>query len=144
MTVEAPATIPAVSYFVPSETDPHLLAWECKGCGARYLDWRMACPSCSGNGLDRVRMSTSGTVRAFTIVHRAYPGVTTPFIAVIVELDGGGVVKANLVDVDVEPSSVHVGQPVHLVQRSFGTDGRGVEAIGFAFRPTETEGAGRG
>jgi uncharacterized protein len=131
--------IPAVSYLGIEEGDPHLLAWRCKTCGALFLDWRVACPSCTETGLTRHRLADTGVVRAFTIVHRATPEAPTPFVAVVVDLDGGGVVKANLVGIDPVPEQVQTGMRVRMVTRPFGTDGRGVQAIGFAFTPEDCD-----
>ena len=43
---------------------------------------------------------TTGVVRSFSIIHRAAPGVPAPFVVAVVDLDGGGKVKANIVDVE--------------------------------------------
>ena len=50
-------------------------------------------------------MADTGVVRTFTIVHRAAPGVPTPYVSVVVDLDGGGVVKANLLNVEPTPEA---------------------------------------
>ena len=59
-------------------------------------------------------MADTGVVRTFTIVHRAAPGVPTPYVSVVVNLDGGGVVKANLLNVDPTPEAVKVGMKVRM------------------------------
>ena len=48
--------------------------------------------------IERKPLATTGVVRSFTIIHRAAPGVPVPYVSSVVELDGGGVVKANLLD----------------------------------------------
>jgi uncharacterized OB-fold protein len=84
-------------------------------------------------------VADTGTVRTFTIVHRAAPGVPTPYVSVVVDLDGGGVVKANLVNCEPDPAVVRFGMPVRLTTYVAGVDDDGTEAIAFAYEPAEQE-----
>jgi uncharacterized protein len=126
--------LPYVSY-LELGSDPHLVAQECLSCGALFLDRRNACASCGGLDFAARPLSGDGTLRAFTIVHRASPGVPVPYVSAIVDLDGGGVVKANLVDVEPVPERVRLGMRVRLTTFGVGTDAEGTEAIGFGYRP---------
>lgn len=125
--------IPVVAYLNIDTDEPHLTGWECDHCGAVFLDRRVACPSCMNAELTARRLASEGTVHAFTIVHRAPPSVRTPFVSAIVGLDGGGVVKANLVGVEPDPEAVHCGQRVRLSTYPVGVDSAGTEAIGFGY-----------
>jgi uncharacterized OB-fold protein len=129
--------IPMVDYLVLDDGEPHLSAHECEACGALYFDRRVACGKCGGRSFSRRRLNDDGTVRAFTIVHRAAPGVPTPYVSAVVDLDGGGVVKANVVDVDASPDAVSLGMPVRLTTFVAGTDDDGTEAVAFGFTPRE-------
>ena len=42
--------VPLVDYLVLGDS-PHLVANQCKECGARYFDRRNACAACEGNEL---------------------------------------------------------------------------------------------
>jgi uncharacterized OB-fold protein len=84
-------------------------------------------------------MADTGVVRTFTIVHRAAPGVPTPYISVVVNLDGGGVVKANLLNVEPAPEHVRVGMKVRMTTYTVGVDDDGTEAIAFAYEPADQE-----
>jgi uncharacterized OB-fold protein len=110
------------------------VANECTSCGARFFDRRNACASCFGTGFRQVDVSTEGTVRAFTIVTFAAPGIPVPFVAAIVDCDGTSV-RGNLLNVDPTPEKVDLGMKVRLATYSLGTDDDGVEAIGFGFEP---------
>lgn len=127
------ARIPMVDYLVLDDGPPHLVAHECAGCGALYFDRRNACGNCSGRGFGRRRLAETGRLRAFSIVHRAAPGVPTPYVSVVVDLDGGGVVKSNLMGVEAHPDKVDPGMPVRLATFTAGTDDDGTEAIAFGF-----------
>lgn len=125
--------IPLVDYLVLGE-QPHLVANQCAGCGARFFDRRNACAGCSGREFSRVNIPTEGVVRSFTIVTFASPGVPVPFVASVVDC-GGTSVRANLVNVDPTPDAVTLGMKVRLATYSMGADDNGVEAIGFGFEP---------
>jgi uncharacterized OB-fold protein len=129
------AQIPIVDYLV-LDNDPHLRAHQCTECHALYFDRRNACARCGKQDFGFRDLATKGTVRAFTIVRRASPKVITPYISVIVDLDGGGVVKANLTGVD-DASAITPKMPVKLTTWVAGTDDDGTEAIAFRFIPLE-------
>jgi uncharacterized protein len=137
MTQASVRTIPIVDYLVLDDGEPHLVAWVCPDCGARYLDHREACASCSGTGpFTRAALPTTGRVGTFTIVHRAAKGVSTPFVSAVVYLDDGAAVRTNLVDCPPTPEAIRLHMPVHLVTFDVGTDAEGTVAIGFGFSPT--------
>jgi uncharacterized protein len=126
--------LPYVGY-LELGSDPHLVAQECRCCGALFLDRRNACARCGKHDFGTRRLAGDGTVRAFTIVHRASPDVRVPYVSAIVDLDGGGVVKANVVDVEPDPAGVRLGMRVRLTTFVVGTDSEGTQAIGFGYRP---------
>ena len=131
-----PAQVPMVDYLSIDGEEPHLVANACEGCGATYFDRRNACASCGGRTFVRRDLATTGVVRAFTIVYRAAPGVPAPFVSAVVDLDGGGKVKANLVDVEPTPADLKLGMAVTLTTFVAGTDDDGNEAVAFGFRPS--------
>ncbi len=126
--------IPLVDYLVLDEGEPHLVAHECTNCGARFFDRRNACAACFGTEFKTVAVATEGTVRAFTIVTFAAPGIPTPFVAAVVDCEGTQV-RANLVNVESDPEHVRDGMKVRLATYSMGADAEGTEAIGFGFEP---------
>ncbi len=128
-----PDPIPFVNYLVLGD-DPHLVANECKSCGARFFDRRNACAGCSGTEFQSVDVPTQGEVRAFTIVAFAAPGIDVPFVSAIVDC-GGTSVKTNIVNVEASPDHVKLGMPVKLTTFPIGKDDDGVEAINFGFEP---------
>lgn len=129
--------IPLVSYLALDPV-PHLVARECAGCGARYFGRRNGCAACPGTEFRPAALPAEGTVRTFTIVHMAAPGVKVPFTAAVVDC-GGTQVRANLINVPADPGHVRVGLPVRLAVYSLGADAEGTEAIGFGFEPVTQE-----
>jgi len=129
------ADLPIVDYLVLGER-PHLRASTCADCGARFLDRRNACGSCGGRSLGIEELSTTGTVRSFTVVYRAAPGVPAPFASALVELDGGGFVRSNVVTEDTpDPDALGCGMRVEMVTYEAAVDGAGNRAIAFGFAP---------
>ena len=74
-------------------------------------------------------------VRSFAIVHQAAPGVPVPYVSSVVDLDGGGAVKANVVNTEPDPEHISLGMKVKLTTFVAGTDDDGTEAIAFGFEP---------
>lgn len=129
------AAVPIVDYLVPGD-DPHLVAKECTGCGARFFDRRNACASCSATEFKDADIATTGELRAFTIVAFAAPGVPVPFVAGVIDCDGTSV-RGNVINVEPDPEHVSLGMKVRLATCVVGTDDDGTEAIGFGFEPLE-------
>ncbi|MDA2944790.1 MAG: OB-fold domain-containing protein [Actinomycetota bacterium] len=125
--------IPFVDYLV-LEPEPHLIAYECTGCGARYFDRRNACAGCFGTEFTTADVPTEGEVRAFTIVTFAAPGVDVPFVAAVVDC-GGTSVRGNIINCPPDPEHVSLGMRVRLATTVVGTDSAGVEAINYGFEP---------
>ena len=123
-----------VEYLVLDEGEPHLVAHECAGCSARFFDRRNACAKCFATEFTTVPIATEGTVRTFTIVAFAAPGVPTPFVAAVVDC-GGTQVRANLTNIEPDPDHVRSGMKVRLTTYSLGEDSEGTTAVGFAFEP---------
>ena len=127
-------TVPFVGYLELNSGEPHLVAQECRACHARFFDRRNLCARCSGADFDLVRVATHGTLRSFTIVSFAGPGVEVPFVAGLVDC-AGTTARGNIINCAPTPDAVTLGMPVRLVTYSLGTDSNGVEAINYGFEP---------
>lgn len=130
------AHVPIVEYLALGD-DPHLVAHECVQCGARFFDQRDACASCGTRaGFRSVDVPREGTLRAYTIVSMAAPGIDVPYVAAIIDC-GGTSVRANVVNTTPDPEHVQLGMKLRLTTFPLGTDRAGTEAIGFGFEPQE-------
>jgi uncharacterized OB-fold protein len=126
--------VPIVNYLVLGDR-PHLVAHECEECGAIFFDRRNACAKCGKTEFGSRDLGTTGVVRSFAIVHQAAPNMPVPYVSTVVDLDGGGRVKANIVNVEPEPDKVSLGMKVQLTTFVAGTDDEGTEAVCFGFEP---------
>ena len=127
--------VPIVDYLVLDDGEANLVANRCDTCGALYFDRRNACAKCSGRSFSKDQLTDDWKVRSFTIVHRAAPGVPTPYVSAIIDLSGGGVVKANVLNVEPSPDHVRFGMDVRLTTTVAVVDDEGTEAIQFGYEP---------
>ncbi len=136
--------VPVVDYLVIDDGSPHLVGKRCDGCGATYLERRNACADCGGRTFSPARLPDAGRIESFTIVHRGAPAHIGPFVSVLVRLDDGTYVKANLVGVPPEADAVDFEVPVRIVTFPAGIDDDGTEAVAFGFAYDTTAGERNG
>ena len=130
--------LPVVSYLkIPDEGSPYLEGLKCEKCGEVFLADRPACPACHARGsLKPHRLSDAGKLYNYTVVHRNFPGVEVPFISDIVDLEGGGSLKGNLVDIVPSPEALKFDMPVKVVYRDAGRkDREGNSYLSYFFVP---------
>ena len=90
----------------------------CKSCDRAYFYPRDICPHCFSRGTDWIQSSGRGALHTFSIVRRGPTPVfrdRAPYIAAIVELEGGVRMPTNLVDVEPDPAVVKIGMAVEVV-----------------------------
>ncbi len=126
--------IPLVDY-LRLGSRPYLRAHQCTNCGARFFDRRNACANCGKAEFKNARVKNNGTLRAFTIVHRAAPGIPAPYVSAIVETEDGTTVRSNVVNCEPSPDAVQLGMKVKLTTYPIGTDDDGTEAVAFGYEP---------
>ncbi len=69
-------------------------------------------------------------------MHRSFPGIDVPYVSAIVDLEGGGTVKGNLINIDPDPEKVKMGMPVETVfQVAPRKDADGNEYLTYYFQP---------
>ena len=113
-----------------------LVFQRCAGCSQAVFPLRTVCPHCSSESLDLERAAGTGTVYSFTTQARAshpFFAADVPYTLVLVDLDEGVRVFANLVD--CPPDDAHIGMPVEAV-----FDDVEPELTLLRFRPAATEG----
>ncbi len=89
----------------------------CDACGLRFFPPRDLCPNCWSEKLSWQTMSGRGTVWTFTEVHVPFYDDTwaedVPYVVVVVELDEGPRMLANIVEPDMDRLSI--GDRVEVV-----------------------------
>lgn len=93
-----------------------LVFQRCTGCSRTVFPLRTVCPHCQSESLDLERAVGRGTVYSFTTQHRAshpFFAADVPYTLVLVDLDEGVRVFANLVD--CAPDDARIGMSVEAV-----------------------------
>jgi len=138
MTTASKPLLPAVHYLhIPAEGEPFLQGLKCSKCSAIFIDERKYCAKCGArDALQPHKLAAHGKLVAFSVVHRSYPGIPVPFISAIVDLDGGGTLKGNLINCDIKPPTLRASMRVRLVykQAPWGDD-KGNQYMIFYFEP---------
>lgn len=113
--VEGP--LPVVEWLRGAATDdPYLEGHRCSACGAVFLGERSNCSSCGARDqMSAERLSSRGKLYSYSIVHRSFPGIEVPYISAIVDLEGGGTVKGNLINIEPDPVKLEFDMPVEVV-----------------------------
>jgi uncharacterized OB-fold protein len=130
--------LPVVPFLkIPAEGDPYLEGEKCKSCGAIFLGERTTCSSCgTSEQFAATKLSNQGELYVYSIVHRSFPGIEVPYVSAIVDLEGGGTVKGNLINIDPDPEKVKMGMPVEVVyQIAPRKDADGNEYLTYYFQP---------
>lgn len=111
------ASLAAVHYLkLPENGSPYLEGLRCSACSAVFIDKRTVCAKCGARDqLKAFKLSNKGKIYSYSIVHRSFPGIQTPFVSAIVDLEGGGTLKGNLINIEPTPEKVKFGMDVEVV-----------------------------
>jgi uncharacterized OB-fold protein len=117
----------------------YLQGSRCANCGAIAPGDRVVCNACGARGrTESIRLCEQGNLYSYTIVHRSFPGVQTPFIAAVVDLEGGGALKGTLLGMPTDPAKIPFGMAVEIVYRDTGqTSAEGRPFVSYYFAPVE-------
>ena len=111
---------PPIVPFLKRQEDgtPYLAGSRCDACGQIAVGERRTCARCTARGqMQPVKLAETGKVWAFTVVHRSFPGVETPFVDVIVDMDDGSHLKGTLSGVSPAPDAIAFDLPVRIAYR---------------------------
>jgi hypothetical protein len=122
---------------IPAQGSPYLEGQRCKTCSAVFLGERDNCAKCGARGsLQAFALSDKGTLYVYSIVHRSFPGVEVPYVSCVVDLEGGGTVKGNLIGIAPDPAKIKMGMPIETVFKiAPRKDGEGNEYLTYYFQP---------
>ena len=130
--------LPVVPFLkIPEQGEPHLEGHRCQSCSAIFLGKRSTCAKCgTRDRMEAIQLSNQGELYVFSIVHRSFPGIQTPYVSAVVDLEGGGTVKGNLINVPPDPEKIRMGMPVEVIyQLAPQKDSEGNEYLTYYFQP---------
>ena len=138
---ESTKPLPVVEWLkLPEGGDPYLEGQKCQSCSAIYLGERAVCAKCGARDqIKPEKLANTGKLYVYSIVHRSFPGIEVPYISAIVDLDGGGTVKGNLINVDADPEKIKFGMPIEVVYKdALGRkDRQGNSYVSYFFQPRQ-------
>ena len=131
--------LPVVEYLkLPEDGDPYLEGHKCGDCNSIFLGERQVCSNCTARGkIEPVKLSNKGKLYSYSITFRSFPGIDVPYISAIVDLEGGGTVKGNLIDCEPDPEKIEFDMPVEVIfDDALGRkDAEGNSYISYFFKP---------
>jgi uncharacterized protein len=133
---------PVVAWLQLGSQGPHLEGQVCSKCEAVFLGPRAHCSRCHARDALQPRpLAQRGRLYAYSIVHRSFPGVVVPYVSAIVDLDGGGTVKGNLIGIPPDPVNIRMGMPVDVVFKELAgrADDTGKTYVSYFFQPAQSD-----
>ncbi|HEU0103411.1 MAG TPA: Zn-ribbon domain-containing OB-fold protein [Mycobacteriales bacterium] len=128
-----PPEDPSTAPWWDATREQRLVLQSCAACAAVQHPPTPICRSCSGSDLGWVDASGTGTVDAWTTVHRSPgPGFEPPYVVARVRLAEGPLLLTNVEGQSVRLGQLRCGDPVHVSWKAL-PDGRHLPL----FAPTE-------
>ena len=116
MSNQANKILPATEYIRESNGEFYLSGLQCKNCKSIFIGERSSCGKCFlNNALMEIKLGNTGRLYSYSIVHRSFPGVDVPYISAIVDLDGGGTIKGNLVGIEANPDNIEFDMQLKVI-----------------------------
>ena len=116
MSNQANKILPATEYIRESNGEFYLSGLQCKNCKSIFIGKRSSCGKCFlNNALMEIKLGNTGRLYSYSIVHRSFPGVDVPYISAIVDLDGGGTIKGNLVGIEPHPAKIEFDMQLKVI-----------------------------
>ncbi len=135
---ETTGLLPVVPFLkIPDEGSPYLAGSRCTECKTTFLGERAFCANCGArDAMEAQSLSNNGELYVYSIVCRSFPGIEVPYVSAIVDLEGGGTVKGNLINIDPEPEKIKMGMPVEVIyKKAPRKDAEGNEYLTYYFQP---------
>ncbi len=119
----------------------NLIGKKCNDCSELYFPPREVCPKCGSMEMQDFQFAGRGKITTFTIIRTHQKDEetneasfrNTPYALAIIQLDGGPMLTAEIVDCDF--SEISIGKEVVVVFRKILEKGeKGVIQYGYKFR----------
>ena len=117
----------------------NLIGTKCNECGETFFPKKVVCPNCRSHGdIEDLQFKGTGKIYTYSVISAAPDDfkIAAPYAVVIIELDEGAKITAQIVDCDV--NDLNIGDEVEVVFRKIREEGKdGVITYGYKFKPTE-------
>jgi hypothetical protein len=133
--------LPVVPFLkIPDKGDPYLEGLRCSACKTVFLGARDVCANCGARKqLEATKLANKGELYVYSITYRSFPGIETPYVSAVVDLDGGGTVKGNLIGIEPDPKKIKMGMKVDVIYKiAPRKDREGNEYLTYYFQPAKS------
>jgi uncharacterized OB-fold protein len=133
--------LPVVPFLkIPEKGEPYLEGSRCSACKSIFIGSRDVCAKCGARKqLEPMKLANKGELYVYSITHRSFPGIETPYVSAVVDLDGGGTVKGNLIGIEPDPKKIKMGMKVEVVYKvAPRKDREGNEYLTYYFQPAKS------
>jgi uncharacterized protein len=101
------------AYFWDGIAQENVLIQRCTGCGELRHPSSPSCPKCRSLSWDAVQADGRGVLYSFVVIHQpAVPGLPSPHVAVLVELEEG--VRMAVATDRIPHEELKIGVPVEI------------------------------
>ena len=77
-----------------------LLGLRCQDCGTVTCPPLKVCSACGSENLNIIELSKKGEIKSFTVCHTVPTGFEGPYVVAIADLEEGGRVMGDVLDID--------------------------------------------
>lgn len=92
-----------------------LLGLKCRDCEAITCPPRKVCAECGGENHDIIEIQGRGQIISFTVCYTVPTGFEGTYVVAIADLEGGGRVMGNVLDVDPTKTGMEIiGKKVNI------------------------------
>lgn len=133
--------LPVVPFLkIPEKGEPYLEGVRCSACKSVFLGTRDVCAKCGARKqLEPTKLANKGELYVYSITYRSFPGIETPYVSAVVDLDGGGTVKGNLIGIEPDPKKIKMGMKVDVIYKvAPRKDREGNEYLTYYFQPAKS------
>lgn len=139
MTNQNKELLPATNFINKDNNGEYYLSGsKCDQCNSIFIGDRNSCGKCFRTGkMKEIRLANSGKLYSYSIVHRSFPGIDVPYVSAIVDLDEGGTIKGNLINIKPDPDKIKFDMKVKVIFKdALGRkDKEGNSYISYFFEP---------
>lgn len=115
---------------------PRLYAQRCSNCSEAFSSLsRVYCANCGKETMQRMLLSTSGTIYTYTVVHQPLRGslMEPPYVIAQVRMPEG--VSIQTIMTDIEPDRMKIGMEVEICLKQVDENDEGEAVVNYFFRP---------
>jgi len=115
---------------------PRLYAQKCSNCGEAFSSlYRVYCANCGKETLERLLLSTYGTIYTYTVVHQPLRGslMVPPYVIAQIRMPEG--VTVQTIMTDIEPDKVKIGMDVEICLKQVEENDDGEVVVNYFFKP---------